>query len=472
MTSQGQSAAALLVAAVGGAVAGGTLAVLLDPSPGIGGSLRYVAWALAAASVPTVVAWFLLRRLTRPIERLKDVAGSVAAGRLDVDIPSFREDQADDLAEALRRMRDTLVDKIQESEDGRLLAVSILSGMREGLVWTGPDRRIRMANEAFRQIFAASQDPAGHLLAEVVRSPTVIRELETAIRSGKEVRELVMQHPPGSGRTFEVHVTPFSGSSVERLSGALVLFFDITRLEALERVRRDFVSNVSHELRTPLTSIKAFIETLLEDGLDDSENSLRFLTIVRKNADRMEELIDDLTDLSQIETGAVVLDIRPLDAHGIARDVVTHLEARRTDTAVDVQVALPSPFPLRADRRRLEQILVNLLDNAIKFNKPGGWVRIEGSIEDGRPVLAVADNGPGIPAGSHEKIFHRFYREDKARSREVGGTGLGLSIVKHLMLLHGGSVRVESELGRGARFLLEFPPVPREPVKESGARTS
>ena len=470
MTSQGRSAAALAAASVLGAAVVAVAASASDAEPGA--FFRFLGVGFAAAALPTVGAWLLLRRLSKPVERLTDVAGRVASGRLDVDIPSFAEDQADELADALRRMRDALLEKIQESEDGRLLALSILTGMREGLVWTGPDRRIRMANEAFRQIFSPGQDPVGHLLAEIVRNPTVIRELELALPSGKEVRELVLQHPPGSGRTFEVHVTPFTGRSVERLAGALVLFFDITRLEALERVRRDFVSNVSHELRTPLTSIKAFVETLLEDGLDDAENSIRFLSIVRKNADRMEELIDDLTDLSQIETGAVVLDLRDLDAHEVARDVVAHLEARRSESGVDVTVEIPSPFPLRADRRRLEQILVNLVDNAVKFNRPGGWVRIEAAAEQGRAVLAVADNGRGVPAGSHEKIFHRFYREDRARSREIGGTGLGLSIVKHLMLLHGGSVRVESELGRGARFVLEFPGGPLETVKDSGGRTS
>lgn len=472
MTSQGRSAAALALASVLGAAGVAAVATGSAAHSGPGTFGRFLVVGLAAAALPTLGAWLLLRRRSKPVERLTDVASRVASGRLDVDIPSFTEDQADELADALRRMRNTLVEKIQESEDGRLLALSILTGMREGLVWTGPDRRIRMANEAFRQIFSPGQDPTGHLLAEIVRSPTVIRELEAALQSGREVRELVLQHPPGSGRTFEVHVTPFTGRSVERLAGALVLFFDITRLEALERVRRDFVSNVSHELRTPLTSIKAFVETLLEDGLDDGENSLRFLAIVRKNADRMEELIDDLTDLSQIETGAVILELRELDAREVARDVVTHMEAKRKASGVDVRVEMPKPFSLRADRRRLEQILVNLVDNAVKFNKAGGWVRVEASSEQGRPVLAVADNGPGIPAGSHEKIFHRFYREDKARSREVGGTGLGLSIVKHLMLLHGGSVRVESELGKGARFVLEFPAPPQDPVRAPDDRVS
>ncbi len=466
MSAHGRSAALLAAAA---AIGGAAVAVAVRLALGGPGSFApLLAAALVSAALPAAAAWILLRRLSCPVTRLTEVAGKVASGRLDVEIPSFRDDQADDLADALRRMRDALVVKIGESEDGRRLALTVLAGMREGLIWTGPDRKIRLANDAFRQIFCGGQDPTDHLLAEIVRSPAVIRELEQAIQTGREVRELVLQHPPGSGRTFEVHVTPFAERPGEKESGAIVLFFDITRLEALERVRRDFVSNVSHELRTPLTSIKAFIETLLEDGLEDRASSLRFLGIVRKNVERMEELIDDLTDLSQIETGAVALELREIDAREVAREVAAHLEPRRAASGVEVRVEVPPGFLLRADRRRLEQILVNLLDNAIKFNRTGGWVRVEGGHEGGRPFLAVTDNGPGIPADSHERIFQRFYRVDKARAREVGGTGLGLSIVKHLMLLHGGTVRVESELGKGSRFVLEFPALP---VKEPTART-
>jgi len=320
-------------------------------------------------------------------------------------------------------------------------------------VWVGPGRRIRLANDTFRQIFMVA-DPTGRLLAEVVRHPRVMRELDAALTEGRDVRETVFEMP-GSGRSFEIRVTPLTGRD---LPGALVLFLDVTRLEALERVRRDFVANVSHELRTPLTSIKAFVETLLEERLEHREQSLSFLEIVRKHADRMGELIDDLTDLSQIETGAVALDVHDVDARALAAEVVAALSPKHREAKVEVALELPDPFPVRADRRRLEQILVNLVDNAIKFNKPGGSVRIGGLYDEGRPVVWVEDTGAGIPADSLEMVFNRFYRVDKARSRDVGGTGLGLAIVKHLMRLHGGQVRLESEPGKGSRFTLEFPP--------------
>jgi len=355
---------------------------------------------------------------------------------------------AESASRAAEREESALRARIAELDEDRRLLRSVFAGMREGLLVVGPDRRIRLVNDAFRQIFGLPFDPVGRLPAEVIRDPTVAADLDAALVEGKEIRDSVVR-AADSGRSFEVHVTPLA-------PGALVLLFEVSRLEALEGVRREFVANVSHELRTPLTSIKAFVETLMDGGLEDRAHAVRFLEIVRRHADRMNDLIDDLTDLSRIETGSVSLDLQPVDAGDVARDVVAQLAPRAGD--VEVRCTVESPFPLLADRRRLEQILVNLVDNAIKFNRPGGSVVVSGALVDGRPVLAVEDTGVGVPADSLEKVFHRFYRVDKARSREAGGTGLGLAIVKHLMRLHGGAVRLRSELGHGSRFELEFPP--------------
>jgi two-component system phosphate regulon sensor histidine kinase PhoR len=403
------------------------------------------------------VAYLVVRRLSRPIEELIGQAERAAGGNPRPRLPDGGEDEVTRLGASIDRMQKALLGKIHELDDEKDLLASVVGGMKEGLLLVGADRRIRLANDAFRQIFGPPFDPAGHLLAEVIRNPTVTRELHSALQEGREVRESVL-HASDSGRSFELHVTPLGGRTADRSGGALILFFDITRLEALEGVRREFVANVSHELRTPLTSIKAFVETLFEDELRDRENSLRFLEIVRKHADRMGELIDDLTDLSLIETGAVSLELQEVDAHEVVEEVALQLSHRHGSSGVEIRVDVPSPFVLRSDRRRLEQILVNLMDNAVKFNRPGGHVRVSATIVAGRPTIAVEDNGVGIPADSLEKVFHRFYRVDRARSREVGGTGLGLAIVKHLMRLHGGQVGLESEVGRGSRFVLEFPP--------------
>jgi two-component system phosphate regulon sensor histidine kinase PhoR len=350
-----------------------------------------------------------------------------------------------------------LADRVEDGRQESLLLQSVVGAMKEGMVVLGPDRKIRVANEAFRQLFRTPFDPVGRLLAEVVRDPTVFRELEASLPPGGMIRESMI-HVPGSGRSFELRVSPLSGGSPDQPAGALILFFDVTRLEALERVRREFVADVSHELRTPLTSIKAFVESLIEGRLADTEESLKFLEIVRKHADRMGALIDDLTDLSLIETGAVALDLAPIDAGELARDVAAQFAFRAENAGVALEVEFPSPFTLVADHRRLWQVLVNLIDNAIKFSHRGGTVRISGDMSEGRPRIRVADSGIGIPAEALDQVFHRFFRADKARSRELGGTGLGLAIVKHLMRLHDGQVSVVSELGRGATFTLEFPP--------------
>ena len=362
-----------------------------------------------------------------------------------------RSEEAEESASSAEREAAALRREIAALDEDRRLLASVFAGMREGLLVVGPDRRIRLVNDAFRQIFDVPFDPVGRLLAEVIRDPRVVADLDAGLTERREIRESIMR-AADSGRSFELHVTPLD-------PGALVLFFEVTRLEALERVRREFVADVSHELRTPLTSIKAFVETLQDGGIDDREHALRFLSIVRRHADRMSALIDDLTDLSLIETGAIALDLQVLDAGEVARDVVAQLQPR-AGQEIRVRCEVPTPFPLLADRRRLEQVLVNLVDNAIKFNRPGGTVVVSGTVEDGHPVLAVEDTGVGIPADMQEKVFHRFYRVDKARAREAGGTGLGLAIVKHLMRLHGGAVRLRSELGHGARFELEFPAAP------------
>jgi len=417
-------------------------------------------WALAGFTLAVLLVLFaivtlVVRRVSRPIERMSEAAGRMADGELTLDVSYDQDDEVGRLGAAMNRMKRSLVAKISEMGEEQSRLYSVIGGMREGLLLVGPDRRVVLANAAFRRIFGVPSDPAGRRVAEVIRHPSVARDLDLALLEGREIEEAIVR-ASDSGRSFELHVTPLAAPG--GAGGALVLFFDITRQEALENIRRDFVANVSHELRTPLTSIKAFVETLLDGGLEDEENRRKFLEIIRKHAGRMEDLIDDLTDLSQIETGAVALAFEEVDAGAVAHEVADQLAHRHAALGVRVAVEIPSPFPLVADRRRLEQILVNLIDNAIKFSRPGGQVTVRGSLVEGRPLLQVTDRGVGIPSDSLEKVFHRFYRVDKARSRDVGGTGLGLAIVKHLMRLHDGVVRLESEVGRGSTFTLEFPP--------------
>jgi two-component system phosphate regulon sensor histidine kinase PhoR len=343
---------------------------------------------------------------------------------------------------------------LREKEAERSVLASVVSGMRESLLLVGADRRIRLANRALREVLEVDFDPHGRRLEEVVRHPAVLAEVTTALAEGKESGESLV-HIPATGRSFQLHVTPLRAAAGQT-DAALVLLFDVTRLERLEAVRREFVANVSHELRTPLTSLTASVETLLDGALDDTENARRFLGIIRKNAQRMSELIEDLTDLSLIETGSIQLEPRPIDLLDAARGVADRLRHLADQRRVAIEIDAPPELVVLADRRRLEQVLTNLVDNAIKFNRPGGKVTIRGAATPRGTLLRIEDTGIGIPADSLEKVFHRFHQVDRERSRRVGGTGLGLAIVKHLMRLHGGRVRVESELGQGSAFVLEF----------------
>jgi two-component system phosphate regulon sensor histidine kinase PhoR len=422
---------------------------------------------MTALVLPAACGWFAFRMLDRQVTALTEGVDASFAGGGPRVFAVAGQGSAGELASALTRLVDDLGARVEEGRrEGRLLT-SVIGAMKEGMVVLGPDRKIRVANDAFRQLFRTPFDPVGRLLAEVVRDPAVFRELETALPPSGEVRDTLL-HLPGPGKTFELRVSPLAGGRPDEPPGSLILFFDVTRLEALERVRRDFVADVSHELRTPLTSIKAFVENLLEEKLVDRDEAMRFLEIVRKHADRMGELIDDLTDLSLIETGSVALEVGRLDAAQIAREVAGQLTFRARAAEVDLQLDVPSPFPLDADRRRLEQVLLNLVDNAIKFNKRGGRVRIGGELVDDHPRLVIEDTGVGIPPDALDQVFHRFFRVDSARSRELGGTGLGLAIVKHLMRLHDGRVSVVSEPGRGSTFVLEFPPLRPEPRNDQG----
>jgi len=252
-------------------------------------------------------------------------------------------------------------------------------------------------------------------------------------------------------------LTTGAGRAVQ---GAIGVFFDITKLERLEHVRQEFLSNVSHELRTPLTAILAFVETLEAGGINE-EDTQRFLSIIRRNATRMHSLIDDILELSAIEAGNIQVKTEEIQLQYLVNDVITSLAAAAAMHRIALENKVNREVTVFADPRRLEQMLTNLVDNAIKFNRDGGRVVIRH--ENGlRDRIFVEDTGEGIPAQHLQRLFERFYRVDRARSRELGGTGLGLAIVKHLARVHGGEVVVESKLGEGSRFAIELPR--RDPV--------
>ena len=331
-----------------------------------------------------------------------------------------------------------------------------MGSMREGLLVVDKDMRVVASNSAARKLFNPSLPRLNsQRLTELTRNPAIYSAFLDGLKGMERSGVKVETHGP-ERQVFDLRVVPIGGGNGHGAEGALGVFFDITRTERLELVRQEFLSNVSHELRTPLTAIIAFVETLETGAMEDPESSQRFLSIIRKNASRMHGLIDDILELTAIEGGNVTLRAASVDLHELVNDVCASLAAKAAGHGVSL-VNLVNPETLvSADSRRLEQMLTNLIDNGIKFSREGGTVTVRH--ESGtRDRILVEDNGDGIPAQHLERLFERFYRVDRARSRDMGGTGLGLAIVKHLALLHGGEVTVDSELGKGTIFTIHLP---------------
>lgn len=338
-----------------------------------------------------------------------------------------------------------------------------MSGMREGLLVVDKDMRVVASNPAAHRLFNLSR---GNLteqrLTELTRNPAIYGAFLDALKGIERSGVKVQTHGPDR-LVFDLRVVPLDGAQGDDgqrpARGALGVFVDVTRLERLEQVRQEFMSNVSHEIRTPLTAILAFVETLEAGAIDDQEATRRFLPIIRKNALRMHDLIDDILELSAIEAGNVQLRRETLMLRPVVDDVVSSLSSKAEAMEVTVSNGVAGDVKVYADARRVEQMLTNLVDNAIKFNRKGGTVSIKSNQSQDRrhDRIVVEDTGEGIPAQHLERLFERFYRVDRARSREKGGTGLGLAIVKHLALLHGGEISVSSEIGKGSVFTIQLP---------------
>ncbi|HEY6186692.1 MAG TPA: ATP-binding protein [Pyrinomonadaceae bacterium] len=336
------------------------------------------------------------------------------------------------------------------------LLEATMKNMGEGMLVVDQQMRVVASNRAAREIFSHVEGPLEQKrLSELTRNPSIHTAFSDALTRNRRADAKVLMEA-ADRQTFRLRVVPLHLSGEINTRGAIGVFFDITRLERLERVRQEFLSNVSHELRTPLTAIIAFVETLEDGALDDAENNVRFLAVIRRNAERMHNLIDDILELSRIEAGTERVEAAPVRLHALVSDVATALESRASARHVTLSNEVATDARVLADARRLEQMLTNLIDNAIKFNREHGTVTIRHT-RGVRDAISVTDTGDGISSEHAARIFERFYRVDRARSRDMGGTGLGLAIVKHLALAHGGEVRVQSTPGEGSTFVIELP---------------
>jgi len=421
---------------------------------------RAVTLALAAAiGLVALLSTALSGSLAGPLGEVMEAARRFAAGDLSARSRVRRTDEIGELARIVNRSADQLQDRITEIARDRGRIDAILSSMEDGVMAVDHRGEVLLANQALRESLEL-QEPVGRHYLEVVRQREVGELLQAVLRTGtRQAEEVEMLR---GGRAYAVTGVPFPGPEGQP-PGAVLTFHDVTERHRVERVRRDFVANASHELRTPLTSIRGFVEALEDGAMEEPETGHRFLGKIRLNADRMASLVADLLELSRLESGERApawVDVAPAD---VAEEVAASLAGAAERKGIGLHRSDRGAPTVVSDADRLRQILENLVENAVKYTPAGGRIEIStGPAGAGGAEVVVADDGPGIPAEHLPRIFERFYRVDKARSREMGGTGLGLSIVKHLAEGMGATVTVESQLGRGTRFTLTVPRGPED----------
>ncbi len=386
------------------------------------------------------------------VRRLRDLASAVeeiAGGDIHKKLPALSRDPVDRLAAAINLLVHSLRERIVRCERENERMMTMFASMLEAVIAVDEHTRIVALNPASLELFGLDADKAtGKLLLESVRNNDIAELVAGVLERGAHItREISLTGP--RQQLLRIKASPLGDRA--GLRGCLLVIDDVTEIRKLERARSDFVANISHELKTPLTSIKGFVETLLEGALDDKEHSREFLRIIQEHTDRLNGLINDLLELSYLESKQVELAASRFGLRALAEHVVTGFSARARKRFCTVTVS-GLEAEITADKGKIEQVLTNLIDNALKFNKENGTIDISISRRDGRVRVEVRDSGIGIPDKDLPRIFERFYRVDKARSRDMGGTGLGLSIVKHIVELHGGTVGVESTEGLGTTF--------------------
>jgi two-component system phosphate regulon sensor histidine kinase PhoR len=387
--------------------------------------------------------------------RLTDAAEAVAAGDYQQRIPVGTADEVGTLARAVDHMRRALTWQVTELRDNSQRLETVLSSMLEGVLAVNAEQRVLFANDASRSLLGIeTREVSGRPLLEVTRNRVVREAVEEAFRLD-EPYEFEFQVSGLNRRYLAVRATRLPG---EPCPGVVVVLYDITDLRRLENVRREFVANVSHELKTPLSAIKAYAETLRMGAIHDAEHNELFVARIEEQADRLHQLIQDLLHLARVESGREAFDIRDVSLAQVIEGCLPTYRERAQAKQLTLEIE-PSPVDvvIRADEGGLTTILDNLVGNAIQYTPQGGRVVIRCRSEGESGVFEVEDTGVGISPRDQTRIFERFYRVDKARSRELGGTGLGLAIVKHLTQAFGGQVSVRSELGKGSVFQIRLP---------------
>lgn len=410
---------------------------------------------LFALGLAFMLGSLLSRAIVKPLNRIMHVVRKYAQGDFGHRIYISSQDEIGELAATLNKMSLGLEEKIREVQLQNQQLVAVLESMVEGIIVVDSQSRVVSMNHAAQRIFNIELEQAkGKILLEVLRNNDLAEIVQQALGGTALVsKELTLVWPVQ--KIFQVNACALYEKN--KISGCLAVIHDMTEIRRLETMRRDFVANVSHELKTPLTSIKGFIETLLEGALEDKDNNRHFLEIVREHANRLEALVNDLLDLSKLESRTQEFKQERVVLNELAGEILRGFQSQLAKKEIVEKNELDETLVVNADRQKIERVFINLIDNAIKFNRQKGNIRIYGQSLDAVVKVYIEDTGQGISEKDLSRIFERFYRVDKARSRELGGTGLGLSIVKHIVELHGGSVGVESTEGAGSRFWFTLP---------------
>jgi two-component system phosphate regulon sensor histidine kinase PhoR len=419
--------------------------------------LKTISTTMIFAFLVTLVASFFVSiMISRPLSEMSDIAKRLARGDFSRKTIVHSNDEVGDLANVLNYMADEINAKVKGISSEKAKLEAILSSMFEGIMLINERGEILLINPSIRKLFLVDSPPEGKKPLEVVRNNAIQEIVDRVLHENREVitQEVTISMP--EQKIIMINGVPIVKDNI--LEGAVFVFHDITELKRLEEIRKDFVANVSHELRTPISSIKGYAETLLDGKADNEKTVQEFLGIIYQDSNRLANLIDDLLDLSKIESGKMKMEIEPLDLLPIATRCCNVLEKSAKDKSIAVTLNIPPNVPhVKGDEKRLAQVFLNLLDNAIKYTSAGGTVALSASLKDKMVQVDVSDTGIGIADKDLPRIFERFYRVDKARSRELGGTGLGLSIVKHIVQAHNGQVWVQSTPGKGSIFSFTIP---------------
>jgi two-component system phosphate regulon sensor histidine kinase PhoR len=412
-------------------------------------------WSLLIYLCAGAIAMLMSRSYAGRIERLREFSRRVAEGDFRPLASDGSGDSLEALGTSLNQTASRLDRTIRTLTEERNLSAAILGSMVEGVAVVNAGERLAFANPGFASILGLDVPPvAGSSLLEVVRQTELIGAVRRVLAGEPRVEAEIVTG------TLRQHYFAATVAAVRagETSGAVIVLHDITDLRKLERIRRDFVANVSHEFRTPLTAIQGFAETLIGGAIDDPQNRGRFLAIILEHSRRLARLTEDLLRLSQMDAEQLEMELRAVSVPQLIESCYETAQRRAAEKGLTLSLNLPSQMPdILADNRRLQEVLQNLLDNAIQYTLPSGKIVLSAETRGDEVIVTVADTGIGIPQADQPRIFERFYRVDVARSREAGGTGLGLSISKHLMEAQGGRIWVESEVGVGSKFHFSIP---------------